>query len=430
MVRKSCLAVLALLMVTFCAFGAGGEKITLLHWSGYEENKDFYEYVIKEFQKENPNIEIESETFNQADLDKKLAVSVPSETAADILDLISVQSFPYAEKYFAEVPDYVEKNVMQSINKDYLHDCYYGDKLLGVPYSFYSEVIYYNKDMLAEAGLPVRAPNTIDELVTFAQKLTKYDKDNNIIRSGISLRLAGNPSGTVEKFEALGLFPQGGDILSPSKQKGKWHNGFNNDAGFKAIKLYIDLLYKYRVSDFSITQDFAGFAQEKAALLEREQYLVDNMAKNAPHVKYGASVVPGAKQRATFAITRNMFVSKASKNQDACWKFINFFYQKSFMEKLTKDEAWISTRKDIDYQTLLKDRPQLWDASKGSPDLIYIWQKRIKPENEIMNRIGEALPLIFRDKTLLNNDEKIKSEVAKLAKMVDDILKENDLYGN
>jgi spermidine/putrescine-binding protein len=124
-----------------------------------------------------------------------------------------------------------------------------------------------------------------------------------------------------------------------------------------------------------------------------------------------------------------MFVAKASKNQDACWKFINFMYQKKYMEKLTKDEAWIATRKDIDYQTLLKDKPQLWDASKGSKDLVYIWQKRIKPENEIMNRVGEALPLIFRDKSLLGDDEKIRKEVAKLAKMVDDILKENDLYG-
>jgi multiple sugar transport system substrate-binding protein len=411
------------------AFGAGGAKIKLLHWSGYEENKDFYAFVVSEFNKEYPDIEIETETFNQQDLDKKLAVSVPSETAADILDLISVQSFPYAEKYFAEVPAYVKKNVLAAINKDYLHDCYYGDKLMGVPYTFYSEVIYYNKTMFAEAGLPDRAPNTIDELVEFAKKLTKYDKDGNVIRSGISMRLSGNPSGTVEKFQALGLFPQGVNILVPGKKNGTWHAGFNNEGGFNAVKLYIDLLYKYKVTDFNITQDFASFAQEKAAMLEREQYLVDFMLKNGPSVKYGAAVVPGQKQRGTFAITRNMFVAKASKNQDACWKFINFMYQKKYMEKLTKDEAWIATRKDIDYQTLLKDKPQLWDASKGSKDLVYIWQKRIKPENEIMNRVGEALPLIFRDKSLLGDDEKIRKEVAKLAKMVDDILKENDLYG-
>jgi len=411
------------------AFCAGGSKIKLLHWNAYEENRDFYEYVVKEFNKEYPDIEIETEIFNQQDLDKKLAVSIPSETAADILDLISVQSFPYAEKYFAEVPDYLKKNVLQAINKDYLHDCYYGDKLMGVPYSFYSEVIYYNKKMFAEAGLPDRAPNTIDELVDFARKLTKYDKDGNVVRSGLSMRLSGNPSGTVEKFQALGLFPQGVNVLAPAKKAGKWHNGLNNEGGFKALKLYIDLLYKYKVTDFNITQDFAGFAQEKAAMLEREQYLVDKMLKDAPSVSYGAAAVPGQVQRGTFAITRNLFVSKASKNQDACWKFINFMYQKRFMEKLTKDEAWISTRKDIDYPTLLKDKPQLWDASKGTPDLVYIWQKRIKPENEIMNRLGESLAIVFRDKSLAGDDAKIRAEVAKLGKMIDDVLKENDLYG-
>lgn len=431
MSKKSLTLLVGFLFLLSMAFGAGAEekKIKLLHWTAYEENRGFYEYVINEFRKENPNIEIETETFIMQDLDKKLAVSVPSGTAADILDLISVHSFPYAEKYFTEAPVHVKKTVLDAINKDYLHDCNYGDKLMGVPYTFYSEVIFYNKTMFAEAGLPDRAPNTIDELVEFAKKLTKYDKDNNVIRSGISLRLAGNPSGTVEKFQALGLFPQGADILAPAKQKGKWHNGFNNEGGYKAVKLYIDLLYKYRVTDFNITQDYQAFAQEKAAMLEREQSLVDFMVKNGPNVKYGASVVPGQKQRGTFAITRNLFVPKSSKNQEAAWKFINFFYQKKFMEKLTKEEAWISTRKDIDYQTLLKDKPQLWDASKGAKDLVYIWQKRIKPENEIMNRVGESLVPIFRDKSLASDDGKIRKEVARLAQMVDDVLRQNDLYG-
>jgi multiple sugar transport system substrate-binding protein len=415
-------------MSLVCGAGAA-DKVKLFHWTAYEENRGFYDHVISAFKKENPNIDIETETFIMQDLDKKLAVSIPSNTAADILDLISIHSFPYAEKFFAEVPAAVQKTVLDAINKDYLHDCMYDGKLLGVPYTFYSEVIYYNKTMFAEAGLPDRAPNTIDELVEFAKKLTKYDKDGNVTRSGLSMRLAGNPSGTTEKFQALGLFPQGADLLAPAKQKGKWHNGFNGEGGFKAVKLYIDLLYKHKVTDFNITQDYQALAQEKAAMLEREQSLVDYMVKNGPNVKYGAGMVPGQKQRGTFAITRNMFVPKSSKNQEAAWKFINFFYQKPFMEKLTKEEAWISTRKDIDYATLLKDKPQLWDASKGAKDLVYIWQKRIKPENEIMNRVGESLSLIFRDKSLVNDDAKIRREVARLAQMVDDILKQNGLYG-
>jgi multiple sugar transport system substrate-binding protein len=427
------LTVLFCLLISVGIVFAGGEvekkaeKARITLWSGYPDLQDYYEGVVADFQKENPNIQIEVQTFSLSDLNQKLGVAIPSKTAADVIELISVHSFPYAEKFFVEVPSDVQAEVMKGVNKEYLHDVTYNGKMLGVPFCFYSEVLYYNKDYFAEAGL-TDAPDTMQQLVEYAAKLTKYDAQGNVTRSGISLRFAGHPAGTCEKFWALGLLPEGGDILEAAGG-GKYHNGFNNDAGYKAMKLYIDLLYRHKVTDFKIIQDTDSFAKGKSAMFEREQWVVAYLKNNSPDLNYDAAPLPKSKRRATFAITRNMFVPEFSKSQNAGWKFINFFYRKPVMEKMVEDTGWLSTRKDLDYKSLLKEKAQLLAGVENPPDLEFVWQKRLNVENEIMGKMGEQLPNAYRDSSLLDNDAKIRAEIQKIADLVDGILKEANLYG-
>ncbi len=413
--------------MVFAGGQGGAEEAQITLWSGYPDLQEYYEGVVADFQEENPNIQVEVQTFALSDLNQKLGVAIPSKTAADVIELISVHSFPYAEKFFVEVPANVQAEVMKGINKEYLHDVTYDGKMLGVPFCFYSEVLYYNKDHFAEAGLKA-APDTMQQLTDYAAKLTKYDSQRNVTRSGISLRFAGHPAGTCEKFWALGLLPEGGDILEAAGG-GKYHNGFNDDSGYKALKLYIDLLYKHKVTDFNIIQDADSFAKEKSSMFEREQWVVAYLENNSPNLNYDAAPLPKSKRRATFAITRNMFVPEFSQSQKAGWEFINFFYQKPVMEKMVADTGWLSTRQDLDYKSLLKNQAQLLAGVENPPDLEFVWQKRLTVENEIMGKMGEQLPNAYRDSSLLGNDAKIKAEIKKIADTVDGILKEANLYG-
>jgi multiple sugar transport system substrate-binding protein len=426
--RKLGCALAAVFFALVCLSQAEAKPIKLTLWSGYPDLQGFYETAAKEFTAQNPDITVEIQTFALADLDKKLGMSIPSKTSADILELISLYSFPWAQKYFAEVPADVKKSAMAVINKAYLHDVLYGDKMMGLPFCFYSEVLYYNKDMLAEAGFKA-PPDTIEQFVDYATKLTKRDADGNVTRSGLSMRFAGNPSGTCEKFWAFGLMPFGGDILAQSAKKpGKYHNGFDNDAGYKAMSLYLDLIYNRKVTDFNIKQDSDAFAQGKAAMFEREQYVVGTLKKAAPDLNYGASALPKGSQRGTFAITRNMFVPKACKEQAAAWKFVSFFYSKPMMERMVSETGWLSTRADLDYKTLLKDSPQLLAGIDNPPDLQFIWQKRLTIENGIMTKMGEELTKLFRDQSLAGNEAKTREAMHKLGIVVDDMLKDSGLY--
>jgi len=164
-------------------------------------------------------------------------------------------------------------------------------------------------------------------------------------------------------------------------------------------------------------------------MFEREQWVVAHLKKNAPNLNYDAAPLPKSVRRATFAITRNMFVPEFSKSQGASWKFINYFYTKPVMANMVQETGWLSTRKDLDYTSLLKEKAQLLAGVENPPDLQFVWMKRLTVENEAMSRMGEMLTNVYRDASLRGNEAKTRAEVKKIADMVDGILKEAGLYG-
>ncbi len=61
----------------------------------------------------------------------------------------------------------------------------YRGKIYALPWGSDTYALYYNKDLFEEAGLdPEHPPETLEELVQYAEKLTKVDKDGNIQQLG------------------------------------------------------------------------------------------------------------------------------------------------------------------------------------------------------------------------------------------------------
>ena len=201
MVKKTVLLILTLLL-GFCLQvyaggtqeGAGAEKVTFSFWSGVTDTEAFFQEMIENFQNEKPNVSIEFQVLPIANFDQKLAVAVPSGSAANLLDIFNFTAYRYAEDFFVTNPPEVEALVKETLQPEYISDLVWDKGMIGLPFSFYNEILYWNKRMFAEAGLTA-PPDNYDELIDYAQKLTKYDADGNVHVSGLSLRLGGNPGG-------------------------------------------------------------------------------------------------------------------------------------------------------------------------------------------------------------------------------------------
>ena len=109
-------------------------------------------------------------------------------------------------------------------------------------------------------------------------------------RSGISLRLSGQGSGIAEKFRFV-LEPAGGSLIVKTPS-GKWHNGFDNEAGRAALQFYVDAVQKDKVDDPKIQHDADAFVAGTTAMLFREAWVIGEIQQKNPSLDYGVVPIP------------------------------------------------------------------------------------------------------------------------------------------
>jgi multiple sugar transport system substrate-binding protein len=225
--------------------------VTLSIWTGFPEIEQFYKKAGEEYAKKNPGFKLETLSSELRGMEQKIAAAIPTDTGPDLFDvsrnialtLIDANLLPPDPP---KVMSLLKSNAFHPVTIEYIT---WKGQVYGVPFLEGSKpALFYNTKMFKEAGLdPNKPPATFDELMTYAQKLTKRDAAGNPTRAGITLRLVGQGSGVAEKFWYV-LYAMGGDPLIQTKS-GKWHNNYDNDAGRAAMKFYIDAVHKHKVDD-------------------------------------------------------------------------------------------------------------------------------------------------------------------------------------
>jgi multiple sugar transport system substrate-binding protein len=303
----------------------------------------------------------------------------------------------------------------------------YNGKNYGVPFFQGRTVLYWNTAMFKAAGL-TRAPQTLTEMAEYARKLTVRDAQGNITRSGHSLRLSGQGSGIAEKFWFV-LYPFGGTVLEESKtQKGKYHAGYNNDAGRKALKYYIDAVYVDKWDSFTVKHDAEAFELEQTAMFFRESWVVGDIAQKAPNLQYDTAFVPSETRWGRIANMQNLYVTRSCKNPDVAWDFVLFMVNDDSQRWLFDNVGWLPSRKDVDYSALLAKKPQFKsfiEMPQGYNEYGYV---TIAVFDEILTKFAERLATAFLDASLANNAAGITKVMADSAEETNTILRRAGLY--
>lgn len=127
----------------------------------------------------------------------KLAAVMQSDTQNELPDIMQLSSkgiFDVKDsKYIIPVQDMVNMDPdgieLEKLSPNAVQYAMYQDKMLGLPFSNSSIMLYYNKDHFKDAGLdPEAPPKTIEELATVVDALTVRD-GNRIERYGIGVKL-------------------------------------------------------------------------------------------------------------------------------------------------------------------------------------------------------------------------------------------------
>ncbi|MBN9390363.1 MAG: extracellular solute-binding protein [Chloroflexi bacterium] len=414
------------------AFNSGftvtSDNITLSIWADDAGMAPWYQKVTADYTKLHPNVKFDIQAFAVRDFETKIAASIPSDSAADILQGSPTTLRKYIEPgLIPKTPDSVAKTVADTkiFPAELTGNMQFNNAYYGYPFYQGRHAIYYNTDYFTAAGLTT-PPATMDDLTTYAQKLVKVEGGNMTV-SGLSLRLTGAGSGIAEKFMMF-LYPNGGNILEKTAD-GKYHNAYNNDAGLKTLKMFIDMVYKYKTDDPKVKHDSDAFETGATAMFARESYVIGEAAKKAPNLKYNTTPMPKGVRWGDLSSPINLFTSRSTKNADTAWDFILFSQQEMYLNLLLTEVGWIPQRQDYTYSEAMKAHPQFAAFTFKDPNYKLFVTPAIAPFDELETKLADRLSKAFLDSSLLDNEAKMKQMLADAAKETDDILKKANLYG-
>jgi len=429
MIIRIAVLVLAMGLLLPTATWVGAAPVEINIWSAFPELHDQVQWIAAKYMEKNPNIKIKATLFPQRALEEKVAVALPAGQAADLIELDKMALYPY---YAAGHLQPLPKNVVDWVKKnfpDYSVASVTSDKgeIFTFPWLNSLKAMFYNKDHFKEAGL-TKTPETIDEMMEMAKKLTKRDEKGNLTRAGFDLRLSGGGFGTSQKYWTQVMIPYGAKVLE--KVGAKWRAGYDNEVGRKALQYYIDSVHKYKVDSLDFKSDAEAFGLGITSMFQREAWVVGYMAKNAPKINYGVFLMPkGPGGWGTVGNTMGLSVAKASKYKKEAFDFAMFMMNDEMSRATFGDSGWQPFRKGVDYSQLYKTRPQLKtfiEAAQTKGHTVYDYEN-ITPIFEIHSRMADRLMAAFKRADLLDNPTGIAKVIKETAEETNRILEDHGL---
>ncbi|MBT5186662.1 MAG: extracellular solute-binding protein [Kordiimonadaceae bacterium] len=321
--------------------------VEIEYWQySYKTRLDAMDKLIAQFEVENPDIKVVHTNFPYAQYRTKVAASVAAGEGPDVVQL-----------YYGWLGDYLSANLLQPLSytefpHQTIEDDFFamvanmkvGDDYYALPTAVRSLGLFWNKKIFREAGLdPNKPPQTLDELVSLAKKLTKRDRAGNIVSVGLTM----GPINQDHNWWREVLVRQfGGTPYNQNTTKVT----YDDEAGLKAFEYYADFVTKHNASvvDFMDKGEIA-FKAGRAAMHIDGSFVLSTFAR-ARRLEWGVTELPTHNGiKANFSsYWVNGITSKASgEKKAAAEKFLKFITQADAMQLWLDEVGELPARKAV-----------------------------------------------------------------------------------
>ncbi len=212
-------------------------------------NTEWLYGVVAEFERDHPGVKVELEQMKWDQIDTKCMADYRAGISHDVLwsspqlmakhaavgDLLDLK--PYLGWTPEEVAEFAWNPVWSAGE--------HKGKLIGVYLGAHTRVVAYRRDLFQEVGLdPDCPPQTLDELVAYAQRLTRdLDGDGNPDQWGLGMYF-GPSRATIEIYFAPLVWHFGGSLWDEECKKAV----FADSAGVRAARFLADLIHVHKVT--------------------------------------------------------------------------------------------------------------------------------------------------------------------------------------
>lgn len=390
--------------------------LRIANWGGAGDDSAFMKtirLIYEEFgKKENCHVRVEGVPGSQDYVSKMLLNHVAGVTP-DIVTLDASSAAVFIESgALMDLRPYFEKDPEADLDAFFpnvANIARRGEAVYAIPGDFTPMVLYYNKRMFDEAGVPYPDGSwTFDKFREVAVKLTKPPK-----RQGDQPQQYGFSFSNWMPGWIVFLWNNGADVLSPDGSKAEGY--LDSDKSVEAVTFLKDLVNAGIAPSLSASSaagvDFFANGQAAMEISGHWRIIGFKEAKNLKMSEVGVAPVPtNLPKGVTVMYEAGLAISKQARNPDLAWKYLKYFTSHRIQKRYNATGIAVDARRDV-AQEVAAD-PLEAEFLKIVPSARGPWGARVIGYDYVESAGQKAM-----DAILLGGDP--KAELQKAARRID-----------
>lgn len=293
-------ALAIVLSLTGCLRESEDNYVVSLEAWGVIDDSDAYREIIGRYGEINKHATVDYKKFSVESYKQELLEALASGTGPDIF-MINNTWLPAFKD--AIVPTSESIITFQSFKDSFvdtvIQDFTDGGKIYGAPLSVDSLSLFYNKDLLNEAGI-TSPPKTWQEFNDAVKRLTKIDNYGNITQAGAAIGTAYNINRSTDILGTL-MLQNGAKMVNDNKNQAAFNEGVATtggsvaNPGINALEFYTQFanssssVYTWnRPTHYSIDAFYEG----KLAMMFNYSWHVATIKSKAPRINFDIAEMP------------------------------------------------------------------------------------------------------------------------------------------
>lgn len=371
------------------------DKTTITYWQyTYPSKVEEIDKQIEKFEEENPDIEVIAQDYPHDQFQQKIFAAEKAGKGPDIMNI-----------YYGWIPEYVDKGYIQPIRDELMSDDeiedYYVDmiqpnktdgKFYTLPTAVRALALFYNKDLFKEAGLdPENPPNTWDEVIEYAEKMTKLDSNGRFKQEGYGWNVGGQG---LHMFQQVLLRQWGVEPYSEDGQEVLWNS---SPEGLDAFRYWVNMNKKHKIGDPDFGNSYGeAFMSGKAGMIVQGSFGIGDV-QEAANFDWGVTTLPvreeGGLESNYASYWANAISSEVEGEKlEASEKFMKFLISEDVQKEWMENVGELPSAQDLVEDEAIKEDPIYGPFVKGLENAHATFFVNAEKERDIMmNKVDEIL---------------------------------------
>ena len=325
--------VVAMALASACGGGSGQTITVVIAEYSKDHTKPFWQGLAEQYAKQS-NVKVDLRVIDWNSIDQQVSTMIQNNQRPDILNLNSFSSYA-KDGLLYPATDVLSPKTRDDFLEPFLRGGEYQGALYGFPILSSARAFFYNKDLLAKAGV-AGPPKTWDEFVQTAKKIQAT--------GAIGYALPLGPEEAQAEW-AIWMWNNGGEW----KTADAW--AINSDKNVQTLSFLGDLANKQKVTQVNPGKTnrtdgaFQLFKDGKVGMVMGFSPLAAQLDAEKK-VSYGVAEMPtAAGQSVTLGVEDYLMAFKKSGNQDSVKQFLDLYYQPENITRWIAAEGFLPVTK-------------------------------------------------------------------------------------